>query len=367
MTLCADRATDWLGKLVAFDTRNGVGDELPCAQFLKRALAVYKPDSLELGTVPRSRGRSDGAYVIARWGQPKVLLNVHFDTVSSGEGWRSDPHNMLREGGRLIGLGTSDIKGAAACILAELETVIPSDVAVLFSGDEEAGSEVMREIIARGLLDGIQAAIICEPTNCEVGRRHRGFLSYAVHFVGSGGHSSLADSLEKPVLEAARLASEIGQYGQDNLKAGPDSYKGLCVNIGMIDSDGAHNVIPTQAELRFSMRPPPGDDMGVRVADIEAIIAKTSPNARVQRMQDSPALVTKDLGAFASYFKGQEQRPIDLPYWTEAALMSAEGINALVYGPGDVAQAHRPNEYVTLDQLATASLVYRRALKRGSV
>ncbi len=359
MTL--DRTLHWLEKLVAFDTRNGIGDERPCAQFLKTALAAHAPDSLIFETVLRSRGRSDGAYVLASWGKPQVLLNVHLDTVPSGEGWTSDPHTLADTGDRVVGLGTSDIKGAMACILAAMEQGKPDNVAVLFSGDEEAGSEVMEAIVARGHMSAAPRAIICEPTGCEVGQRHRGFMAYMARYTGPGGHSSLSDTVAAPVLSAARLALALGDYGKANLDAGNGSYNGLCVNVGMIDSDGAHNVIPTRAELRVSLRPPPGDDIAARETDLARIFKNHAPD-ELSCMAVHPPLQTRDLSGFAPYFSGQETRPIDLPYWTEAAMLSAAGVDCVVYGPGDVEQAHRPNEFVTKAQLETASKVYAKAL-----
>lgn len=358
------RAAEWLSRLIAFDSRNGPGEELPLAEFLKTALAAHNPDSLLLGTTPRTRGRCDGAYVLAQWGTPRVLLNVHLDTVPSGEGWTASPHVMRREGDKLIGLGASDIKGAMACILAVLDENAPRDVAILFSGDEEQGSEVMSDIIAKGLTAHIPRAIVCEPTGCEIGRRHRGFISYAQIFTGPGGHSSLSDLVAAPVQEAARIAVKIADYGREHLSAGPQGYKGLCVNIGMIDGDGAHNVIPTRAELRFSLRPPPGDDWQARTADLEAICKSAAYEELIQLTAFAP-FGTRELSGFAPYFAGQEKRPIDLPYWTEAAMLSEAGMDCVVFGPGDVEQAHRPNEFVTLDQLGQAMTVYKRALTGG--
>lgn len=361
MTL--DTTLNWLKRLIAFDTRNGIGEELPCAQFLKDALAAHNPDSLILETVPRTRGRTDGAYVLAVWGTPQVLLNVHLDTVPSGNGWDADPHTMRVAGENIIGLGASDIKGAMACILSALEPPgkTPRNVAVLFSGDEEAGSEVMDAIIARGHTGGAPRAIVCEPTGCEVGQRHRGFMAYMAQYSGPGGHSSLADTVAAPVLAAARLGAALGEYGAANVDAGSGSYQGLCVNVGMIDSDGAHNVIPTRAELRVSLRPPPGDDVAGRSRDLDAIFAQHAPDD-LSSMAVQPPLQTRDLSGFAPYFGGQEGRPIDLPYWTEAAMLSEAGVDCVVYGPGDVEQAHRPNEFVTKTQLETATKVYAKAL-----
>lgn len=357
-------AVDWLTKLVAMDTRNGTGDEMACVRFLAHALSQFSPDEIIVETVSRSRGKSDSAYVLARWGTPKVLLNVHIDTVPSGSGWKDDPLKLLRDGDRFIGLGSSDIKGAAACILAALGTTIPRDVAILFSGDEEHGSEVMPAVIASGHTGGAPMAIVCEPTGCLPGRRHRGMLAFKATFSGPGGHSSLSDHTPAPLLKAARLATAVGDYGLKNRDYGKDPYTGLCVNVGDIISDGAYNVIPTDVSLLMSMRPPPGDDVNKRARDVRAIAAKLETNEmadeKLETLVQLQPFASQTPDAFAPFFEAYS--PIDLPYWTEAAMLSEAGLNAIVYGPGDVDQAHKPNEFVTGDHLSQAMKVYSRAL-----
>lgn len=353
-------ATNWLTKLVAMDTRNGTGDEVACVEFLAQSLSSFEPDELITQTVTRSRGKPDSAYVLARWGTPKVLLNVHIDTVPSGEGWTTDPLKLRQDADRLIGLGSSDIKGAAACILAALGTIKPKDVAVLFSGDEEHGSEVMPAVIRNGHTGDAPMAIICEPTGCQPGRRHRGMLAFSALSTGKGGHSSLSDHTAAPLQTLARLATQVGDYGQNHLDFGEPPYKGLCVNIGGMVSDGSYNVIPTEAKLWFSMRPPPGDEVRARAKDIEDISAKLYAHIHLDKIVELLPFESRDPHAFAPLFNNYD--PIDLPYWTEAAMLSDAGINAIVYGPGDVDQAHKPNEFVTLGHLSEAMQIYGRAL-----
>ena len=348
---------DHLESLVAFDTRNGTGDEIVCVRYLEETLARFSPDHLHVGQVPRSRGKSDSGYVLAVWGQPDTLLNVHIDTVPSGDGWTADPLDLRREAARVIGLGTSDIKGAAACILAALETTKPQNVAVLFSGDEEHGSEVMPAVIKSGRVNDVKRAIICEPTSCRVGRAHRGMLAISASFSGPGGHSSLADITPRPLLEAARLAAKVGDYADVHLNFGTAPFQGLCVNIGEIESDGAYNVIPTTSKLWLSLRPPPGDDVKAREADIYAL----SDTAVFDTIVAFETFATQDMTEFADVFGKTDI--VDLPYWTEAAMLSAAGINAVVYGPGNLEQAHKPNEYVEIAQLETAAKHYAVALK----
>ena len=356
-------STAWLSRLVAFDSRNGTGDEIALVRYLAEALKVHNPDQLIVKTVPRARGKSDSAYVLAVWGRPDVLLNVHIDTVPSGKGWDADPLILREEGERLIGLGSSDIKGAAACILAALERVTPQNVAVLFSGDEEHGSEVMPAVIKAGHTGGAPMAIVCEPTGCRVGRRHRGMLAFETKFTGPGGHSSLSDKTAAPLLNAARLASAVGDYGDKNRDFGQEPYKGLATNIGELKSDGSYNVIPTETELKFSMRPPPGDDVAARANDIRSIAKAMFPDNPLDTIVEFPSFATKNLAAFRRYFF--EFEPLDLPYWTEAAMLSDAGLNVVVYGPGDVEQAHKPNEFVTKSYMAQAQSVYAAALSGG--
>lgn len=333
---------------------------MACIEFLHSALAAYEPDEIIMKAAPRSRGKTDSGYVMARWGNPKILLNVHIDTVPSGEGWKSDPLELKRENGRVIGLGTSDIKGAAACILGAMERIRPKDVAILFSGDEEHGSEIMPAIIKRGHYGGAELAIVCEPTCCEVGRQHRGMLAINALFTGKGGHSSLSDVTERPLLQAARLAAAWGEYGDKHMSFGKAPYQGLCLNIGDIENDGAYNVIPTRSKLWVSTRPPPGDNVAKRRQDMLRIATSVTPEAVMDTIVSFEPFATRDIEAFKPIF---EDTPIvDLPYWTEAAMLSEAGLNVVVYGPGDVEQAHKPNEYVSEAQLVTAAYAYGRAL-----
>ena len=360
ISLRLQNSIEWLEKLVAFDTRNGTGDELLCLEFLRLTLSQYSPDELIFDTVSRSRGKSDSGYVLARWGEPKVLLNVHIDTVPSGDGWKSDPLILKKDGPNIIGLGTSDIKGAAACILAALEITPSQDVAILFSGDEEHGSEVMPEVITRGHYGGASMAIVCEPTRCEVGRRHRGMLAMSAEFVGKGGHSSLADITERPLLQAARLASAYGVYGDNHIDYGEAPYKGLCLNIGDIENDGAYNVIPTRSKLWTSMRPPPGDSVKMREMALKQIAQDSTPEAMLDTIVAFEPFEARDVSAFKPLFA--DTPIVDLPYWTEAAMLSQAGLNVVVYGPGDVEQAHKPNEYVSQSDLLQAGQIYQKAI-----
>ncbi|RKQ71683.1 N-acetylcitrulline deacetylase [Litorimonas taeanensis] len=358
MNTSLETTLGFLEALIRFDTRNGTGDEPACVDWLAERLGTFNPDKLIVDRVSRSRGKSDSAYVLAIWGQPDLILNVHIDTVPSGEGWLADPLIMRRGDDRVTGLGACDIKGAAACILSALSRGEAKNLAVLFSGDEEQGSEIMPAIISAGHLNAVKAAIVCEPTGGKVGKRHRGMLAVQADFHGPGGHSSLADEIDAPLLKAARLASKIGEYGEANRTVGVDPFKGLCTNIGDIKSDGAYNVIPTSASLWVSMRPPPG----VKVQTIESAIYDMAQgmDAELDTLVAFEAFETLDVDYFKGFFQGIDF--IDLPYWTEAAMMSEFGINTVVFGPGYIEQAHKPEEWVSLEQLEKATQFFETVI-----
>ena len=198
-----------LAELVAFDTQNPSGDEQPLVTKLSVELHALGATRVETLVVGRHRG------VFAAFGEaPRVLINAHVDTVPASHGYSAPPLGLVERGGRLFGLGSADTKGAIAAVLEALasrsRTPASSgsrrDVAVLFSGDEEVGCTVSRAFLASDLARGIEHVVVCEPTGCRAGVRHRGIGAARATAISPGGHSSRADDLPAPVVTVARGA-----------------------------------------------------------------------------------------------------------------------------------------------------------------
>ena len=187
-------------------------------------------------------------------------------------------------------------------------------------------------------------------------------LAFAANFDGAGGHSSLADTIDAPLYLATKLASAIGDYGVEHRSFGTYPFKGLCTNIGNITGDGSYNVIPTDVRLSFSMRPPPGDSVGDREADIRNIAKELHMDDKLSRIVSLEPFESHNPAAFANIFENAFD-VTDLPYWTEAALLSEAGVNAVVFGPGELSEAHTSDEKVSADQLLRAAQVYARAIE----
>jgi acetylornithine deacetylase len=353
-----------LAELIAVDTRNPGGDEERLAQKLASELSQLGARSVEVFSV--------GAHssTFARFGAatPTLLFNAHIDTVPANAGYTADPLACIRRGGRLHGLGTADTKGAIAAILEAIaqrqETASSSAFAVLFSGDEEHGGACIRQFLASERCHGLQRAIVCEPSACQVGIRHRGVYAARVSASSPGGHSSLAGQVPNPLAALAHAAVALDELGVRSRELGPEGLRGLCMNIAALDGGLAFNIIPSRATLTFSMRPAPGLDFEGLVAQARTTV--TTAVAPLATEWDAfgfnPAFQTRNLAAFGPLLGERIQAPVDLPFGTEAGQFVAQGIDAVVLGPGRVEQAHRADEFVDLDELEQAVRIFRQVI-----
>ena len=348
-----------LSSLVSFRTDVAEGNERPLADHLASLLQERGPDEVVVTDVPRADGHKPASYVYARFGSPKLLVNAHLDTVPPNADWSSDPFVPRIEGNRLYALGAADTKGAAAAILAALDDTKPKDTAILFSGDEEFSSVAMRAFVAGPHRAGLERAIVCEPTNLVVGVRHRGFVAFEVTVAGPGGHSSRADTLPSPIATLSRLGVAFDDWSRRHYATGPAGFPGMCLNLAKLDGGVAFNVIPANGRLLVSLRPPPGADTAAILGELEAITRQVAVGSTFNVLRNNQPFATTDVAAFVPFLGAAARASIDLGFWTEAALLTASGVDAVVLGPGDIAQAHGPDEWVTLDELNAARDLFR--------
>jgi acetylornithine deacetylase len=367
-----DRCVSLLADFVGYRTVNPGGDELALCARVAEELQKRGPDEVIVGEVQRP-GRSPGGYVFAFYGTPRTVINVHLDTVPVNTGWTRDPFRAEVSDGRLYGLGSSDTKGAMAAALVALDELAamgagkPRDVGVLFSGDEENGSLVMHSFLEQEpCARSIERAIVCEPTARRAGVRHRGVRTYRAHVRGQGGHSSKADTMPKPMVIMSRLALALDELGRRYLDQGPRDMRGLCMNVAAIDGGVAFNVIPDSATLTFSVRPPPGFDADVFERELHACLAAAGPGIALAPGLVAEPFACRDQALFETLLGASPVELGPLDFWTEAALWSAAGVDAVVIGPGDIAQAHAPDEFVTLSDLGWAIELFTRVLGRGA-
>ena len=340
-----------LEALVSFDTRNP-----PRAittggifEYIRAQLPDFRVEVVDHG---------EGAVsLFAVRGQPTRLFNVHLDTVPSSPHWSADPHVLRVDGGRAIGLGACDIKGAAAGLIAAAQAT-RGDAAFLFSSDEEANDpRCIAAFLARN--HGFGEVIVAEPTNCEAVLAHRGISAVRMAFQGRAGHASGAGAREASALhQAVRWSHRALELVEAESHRRFGGLTGLRFNIGRIEGGIKANVIAPAAELRFGFRPLPSHDIDQLHATFRGFAAAEALGEYEETFR-GPSLPSGDVAAaedrrlLARDLADELGLPIGnaVDFWTEASLFSRAGLTAIVFGPGDIAQAHTADEWVSLDQL----------------
>lgn len=353
---------DHLAALVVHDTRNPPR-RIDTEGIIAYVAAVLRPTF-------RVEIRDHGAGSVSLFafrGKPRILFNFHLDTVPDAPGWIRDPLRLHVVGDRAYGLGACDVKGAAAAMLAACE-LAAGDAALLFTTDEEAND-------ARGVaafLEGgrrFDLAVVAEPTGCQAVLAHRGIVSVDMRFRGRAGHAAQAGGRRENALHRAVQWSARALALAETLdEASFAGLSGFRFNIGRIEGGIKANVIAPEAYLRFGFRPLPGQSMDALLEAFRGLAPEEALLCFDPTFRGPPLPADPERAAEAIERARQAAEALGLPlgeavdFWTEAALFSQAGWPAIVFGPGDIAQAHTADEWVALGQLETAARHYLRIL-----
>ena len=348
------RLLEHLAALVACDTQNPpreIAADSAIFEYVQGAL----PDDFEIDVTDHGAGH---VTLFARRGRPSMLFNCHLDTVPAGEGWTVPPLALTVSDGKAYGRGACDIKGAAAALLTVAEHG-DAPLALLLTSDEEgAGGCCVREFLESGAAAGFRQAVVCEPTANRAVLSHRGFLSVLGEFTGTAGHSSAFRALEdNAVHAAARWIAAAADYARAEADAG----RATCFNVGTVSGGIKSNVIADRCNLHYSARLAPGQDNDAFLAAVSGLAGADS-RATWRVPFSGPPLPAggRDAEAARRFARRHGLAVTEsVDFWTEAALFSAAGIDAVVLGPGHIEQAHTVDEWVALDELDTALAQYR--------
>lgn len=367
------RSLPWLRKLVAVDTTsrnpNGkliamIADELRTHGL--EPVVFDNPDGTKQGlvaTIPAADGTTTGG----------VVLSGHTDVVPvDGQQWTSDPWTVTERDGKLHGRGVADMKGYLATILALLPELTAAQLSqpihLAFSYDEEVGCRGGDAIVAKlhELGREPRAALVGEPTSMRVIRAHKSVNLYTVTFTGVAAHSSLTANGVNAVEYAAQLACWWRDLTDAWKAEGPfdEAYplKWSTGGVNQFTGGTAVNIVPAKAELVLEFRSiaeVDDDDVLARtraeVDRLRALMQAENPAADVQLVVDA-AVPSLDVPADAwaaqlAEATGGTRCDDKVTYGTEAGQFARGGIPAVVCGPGDIAQAHTPDEWIEPSQL----------------
>ncbi len=314
-----------------------------------------------------------------------IILSGHTDTVPwDGQEWSTPPLSaQLRDGPepRLYGRGSADMKGFIGVALAQarafLESPAPHAVHLALSYDEEVGCFGVRELIADMRDAGIKplACIIGEPTGMVPAIAHKGVYRYRCCVRGKEAHSSLTPSSINAIEMAARLIGKVRDMAEGFERNEP-RYAGFDVpfstaSVGQFQGGIADNVVPRDAWFHYEFRDLPTADAKrmqqevlAHARALEPGMQAIAPEAgfRFETICEIPSFLGSADDAvtrLAQRLSGQN-RTTEVAFGTEAGIFKQSGIPTVVCGPGHIAQAHQPDEFVSLDQLAQCELFMHR-------
>jgi len=353
-----------LSRLVACDSRNPPRDitaDGPLFSYLRAQLPGFSFSEQDHG---------DGCIsLLAVRGETDTLFNFHVDTVPANQQWSMNPLELQVKEDRAYGLGACDIKGASAAMLGAVNRC-QGPVALLFSSDEEAGSSTcIRRFLESD--HGFTRAIIAEPTQARAVCAHRGIATAGLTFRGIPGHASAARALDdSAVHRAVQWSARALEYIRAHQETAFENLQGLRFNIGQINGGIKPNMIAAEASLAMGLRTLPGQDGRALLKELVALspgehLADWAPRFLAPALPDA----SRGQSGLAASITVAEDLGLPLgpavDFWTEAALFGEAGLDTIVYGSGDIAQAHTADEWVALDQLATVTTTYERLIAHG--
>lgn len=359
-----------LDRLMAFDTVSSK----PNIALMGYVRGLLEEAGLIVALIPDADGGKANLFASTGPAGAGVMLSGHTDVVPvEGQHWTKPAFALTEAEGRYYGRGAADMKGFVACaveamlLAAQRPLKVPLHLALSY--DEEIGC-----MGVRSLIDLLAAApvkprfcIVGEPTGMQVATGHKGKVALRASCVGREGHSALAP-LALNALHLAgdflgsvrRLQAEVAATG---LRDGDYDVPYSTLHVGKMSGGVQVNIVPNHAVLDFEIRSLAGEDVAGLIArleaEAEAIVAPLRgefPEAaiRVERLWDYPGLGTPSDGEVVRFVKGLTgaNGTIKVAFGTEGGLFDARlGVPTVICGPGSMAQGHKPDEWVSVEQV----------------
>ena len=325
--------------------------------------------------------------VIGPKDRPGVILSGHTDVVAvDGQDWETDPFRPVCKDKRLYGRGAADMKGFVACAVhaarAAASRPLAAPLHLALSYDEEIGC-----VGVRGLIDAMADipirpafCIVGEPTEMAIATGHKGKTALRAICTGRESHSARAPLTVNAVHLACDFIAEI--RAEQDRSANPEPWDGggdppfTTLHVGRIAGGGALNIVPNLCEVDFEIRNSAETDpepiLGALRTAAKTIAAKArslAPEAdiRIETVNAYPGLSTPPDAEIVDFVKSLTgaKETIEVAYGTEGGLFSERlGVQTVVCGPGSMAQGHKPNEYIALEQLDRCDAMLSELLNR---
>jgi acetylornithine deacetylase len=359
-------------RLIAFDTTSR-NSNLELIHYVRDYLG-------ELGVtahlVHDGEGRKANLYAtLGPTDRPGIALSGHTDVVPiDDQDWTRDPWKVGEDDGRLYGRGTCDMKSFVAVALAHAPRFLSGELAtpihLCFSYDEEVGCKGVPGLLAFLASQPVKPAmcVVGEPTDMKVITGHKGKTSICCHVRGKEAHSSLAPQGVNAVNAAARVICHLEDMAARKAAEGPFDHDFdvpyTTIHSGVIQGGTQLNIVPGHCRFEFEFRYLPQDRPAQLLAEVKRF-AEQKVAPAMQAIDPSTGFSWEEMAGFPGLDLAPDAEIIELAktlsggnatgkvaFGTEAGLFDKSGIPAVVCGPGSIAQAHKPDEFVTLEQVA---------------
>lgn len=378
-----DHVIETLRQLIAFDSTSRYSN-LAIIEWLEEKFAPLGADMVR---IENSTGDKSNLWVRIGPDVPGgLVLSGHTDVVPiDGQDWHTDPFAMTEKDGRLFGRGTSDMKGfialcvAYAPIFSSLKLERPIHFA--FSYDEEVGCQGAPSMIRKIIDHGAQpdAVWVGEPSLWQVVSGHKGIMLTEVVVTGKEAHSSLPHLGVSANGEAIDLMTAVRDIQADLIaRADPNSpfdppYPTL--SIGQLNGGTATNILAGECRFYFDLRCPPGFDphdilepfLAIAKAKDRALRARFPEcGVSVKKLTNVPPLAPGEHNAAETLVRALtgDNALRAVAYATEAGQFHEAGLSAVICGPGSIDQAHTPNEFIEISQLAIGVEIFDKLIAR---
>ena len=373
---------DLLQTLVAFDTTSRESN-LQLIEFVRDYLAGFDVPCELIYNEQRSKANLFATIGPAQL--PGIVLSGHTDVVPvDGQPWSVAPFELTERDGNLYGRGTADMKGYIACVLALVPSLVKASlrrpVHIALSYDEEVGCLGVRSLLAELQQRPVKPmlCIIGEPTELKPVLGHKGKLAMRCDIHGQACHSAYAPLGVNAIEYAAELIGELGRIGT-RLKA-PEHHDARfdppfsTVQTGVISGGKALNIVPADCRFDFEIRALPAHDPSEVAQSLQAY-AEQHVLPRMRAVSEQSEIRFSELSAYPGLATDAQSEAAELiatfcgsrefgtvAFGTEGGLFDAAGIPTVVCGPGSMDQGHKPDEFVSLEQLTACDAMLQRML-----
>jgi acetylornithine deacetylase len=369
MTIATDIAKQ-LANLVSFPTVSAVSN-LDLIQDIKDNVARF---GARVRRFPNAEGNKANLLIsVGPETKGGIIFSGHTDVVpTEGQAWTTDPWTLRQSGDRLVGRGATDMKGFLACCLAVLPAItskkLRKPIHLAFSYDEEVGCTgvgSMAEWVGSSDLKP-RLAVIGEPTSMDLVAAHKAGLVGWCRVKGKPGHSSQPDRYVNAVMVAGEMIAEINRI-RDSMRNGPQ-FEGLdppysTIQVNIVRGGTAGNIVAERCELLWEMRMIPGESEMAVFDRMKQFAASTLEPA--MKAIDPSSGIAFDIQAHIPGLKPNGDPALDdellamlghtrsryVSYGTEAGIFQIAGIPSVIIGPGDIADAHQPDESIAVSEL----------------